>query len=238
MMRFWSETTEIKNGILILKVLIILVTLLCMKNLFARWFVLNHVLVQYEDQKLVDFQQLKNWLADDNILSVDLSELREKLLAQEKVAEVHIERMLPDTLYIELKSHHPQAQLPDGRLVSITGEVYHDVSHEFLPIFIGPARQVGQMVNFYQDTEGALHRLDLAIVQIEVTSEGLWVVYLNNGTILNLGHRAARRSRLLRFVEMYPTLARQFADISEIDLSYTEGMAIRGSLSTDEESEG
>lgn len=77
-----------------------------------------------------------------NILSVNLSAIRNTLLAHSWIAEAEVRRELPDMITIGIKEHKPLAILDIGRkfLININGEVFKEWTQsdpDILPIVSG-----------------------------------------------------------------------------------------------------
>ena len=77
-----------------------------------------------------------------NILSVNLSIIRNRLLAHSWIAEAEVRRELPDIITIRIKEHEPLAILDLGRrfLINVNGEVFKEWTAsdpDVLPIVSG-----------------------------------------------------------------------------------------------------
>ncbi|MBC2695019.1 MAG: FtsQ-type POTRA domain-containing protein [Desulfobacteraceae bacterium] len=77
-----------------------------------------------------------------NILSVNLSIIRNRLLAHSWIAEAEVRRELPDVIIIRIKEHEPLAILDLGRrfLINVNGEVFKECTAsdpDVLPVVSG-----------------------------------------------------------------------------------------------------
>ncbi len=77
-----------------------------------------------------------------NVLSVNLSMLRKRLLAHTWIAEAHVRRELPDIISIRIEEHEPLAIIDLGRklLINHKGEIFKEKSPSdplHLPIITG-----------------------------------------------------------------------------------------------------
>jgi cell division protein FtsQ len=77
-----------------------------------------------------------------NVLSINLSVARKKLLAHPLVKEAEIRRELPNDIFIKIKEHVPIAILDLGRrfLINTDGEIYKELGEadpDKLPIIVG-----------------------------------------------------------------------------------------------------
>jgi len=77
-----------------------------------------------------------------NIISVNLSRIRDTLLAHSWISEAEVRRELPNIVNIEIKEHEPLAILDLGRrfLINVNGEVFKEwtiLDSDVLPIVSG-----------------------------------------------------------------------------------------------------
>jgi len=65
-----------------------------------------------------------------NVLSINLSMLRKRLLAHTWIAEVHVRRELPNMISIKIQEHQPLAVIDLGRqlLINYKGEIFKEKS--------------------------------------------------------------------------------------------------------------
>jgi len=78
----------------------------------------------------------------ENILSLNLSTARKRLLAHSWIAEAEVSRELPSNIHIRIKEHKPVAVIDLGRkfLINTKGEIFKEVSasdQDDLPIISG-----------------------------------------------------------------------------------------------------
>ena len=77
-----------------------------------------------------------------NILSINMSLMRKKLLANPSIAEAEIIRYLPDSIFIRIKEHRPLAVLDFGRkfIINKNGEIFKEMENtdpHDLPLITG-----------------------------------------------------------------------------------------------------
>jgi len=77
-----------------------------------------------------------------NILSLNLSMARKRLLAHSWIAEAEVRRELPSNIHISLKEHNPLAVIDLGRkfIINTKGEIFKELSasdHQKLPVISG-----------------------------------------------------------------------------------------------------
>ena len=79
----------------------------------------------------------------------------------------------------------------------------------------------------FNEMNNFLEKIGLKVVQIDVDQRRAWRIRLDNGLRLRLGRRRVL-DRLKRFIAVYPVIvARQAGVIEQVDLRYTNGLAVR-----------
>jgi cell division protein FtsQ len=184
-----------------------------------------------------DVEQLAGTVRGQNIFAVDLAAARDRVRTSPWVADVTLARVLPSTLVVDIVERVPMAVarvgdrlfLVDdaGVVIDAYGPAYRDLD---LPLVDGlVAASEGRPV---ADAERASlsralfaslrDRPDLGrrVSEIDVSADSDAVVLLDNdATRLHLGDRAFAE-RLLRYLELAPTLDERFPAMDYVDLRF------------------
>jgi cell division protein FtsQ len=83
------------------------------------------------------------------------------------------------------------------------------------------------MLQHFKDINRLLQPLHVRILTLELTPYFTWKLRLDNGMMLQLGHKDIL-TRLAHFVKVYPKIVgSRVADIEYVDLRYPNGVAVR-----------
>lgn len=188
---------------------------------------------------------LVDGLRGRHILSVDLAEWRERLLASPWVGDATLRRSLPGTVEVTIKERFPMAIGRIGSrlyLVDQHGVIVDEYGPNHaaidLPVIDGLAsvpRSGGPLVD-----EARVHlaarlmndltsRPDLArrISQVDVSDEHNAIVILDGDTArLRLGDREFAE-RLQGYIDLGPALRERVANIDYVDLRFDERLYVR-----------
>lgn len=195
-------------------------------------FPLRHVHFQGELQYL-DATELRTPATGqlgDNFFLLDLSLLRERLLAHPWIDDVVLRRDWPDGLEVRLTEHRPYAYWGGDALIDSAGRLIRPLvlpSGRDWPRLYGPDGQELAVIARYREFSALLAPLDLHIEQLVQDARGAWTAQLINGLALDLG-RSEPSARLRRFVTLYPrVLQPRLAELAGVDLRYPNGAALR-----------
>ncbi len=176
-----------------------------------------------------------------NFFSVDLQQGRAAFETVPWVRRAVVRRVWPDVLAVRLEEHRAAALWegsdPEGsadRLVNSHGEVFEanvgDVEDDSLPTFAGPEGSAAQMLALYRRLQGALGRLDLGVVRVQLSGRGSWRLELDTGAALELGRGNEEElvARSERFVRTWTQVAAKWRQPLEYaDLRHADGYAVR-----------
>jgi cell division protein FtsQ len=184
-------------------------------------------------------------LRGENILTVDLSEWQARLLASPWVQEVHLRRILPARIDIQVRERRPigiarlsgSLYLVDGNGIVIDeyGPNYADLD---LPVIDGLAAVPGDRAGLLDESRAQLAasliaaletRPDLAerVSQIDVSDSHDAVVILDGDTVmLRLGDENFVE-RIQEYIDLAPTLRERVAEIDYVDLRFDERLYVR-----------
>jgi cell division protein FtsQ len=184
-------------------------------------------------------------LRGENILTVNLAEWRERLLASAWVESAQLRRVLPARIEIAVRERRPMglARLSgalylvddSGVLIDEYGPNYADLD---LPIIDGLAAPPGAGAGMVDDTRTELaarllnalaSRPDLAarISQVDVSDAHDAVVILEGDTVmLRLGEEDFA-ARIQEYIDLAPALRERIAEIDYVDLRFDERLYVR-----------
>lgn len=164
--------------------------------------------------------------------NIHIDEIRERLLQQPWVSEVVVHRTWPDRVEIQVLEKKAVARWGKNELLSDTGVLFvptldSDLKKVMLPQFQGPDGQHVLMLNYFNQMNRLLTPLHVKILNLELSSYQNWRIELENGTVLQIGHKDLW-ARLNRFVKVYPKIiGNQIARVQSVDLRYPNGIAVQ-----------
>jgi cell division protein FtsQ len=135
----------------------------------------------------------------------------------------------------------------NGQWVNSHGELFAAAmsapAREALPVFIGPAGFVPEMLDTFRLVADSMKPIGRAPRELAVSKRLSLQLTLDDGMIVELGRpqtRASLRERLERFVEFYPSVLAAGKERPEaVDMRYPNGFALRiKALAATPESEG
>jgi len=191
-----------------------------------------------------------------NILSVNLSLIRNRLLAHSWIAEAEVRRELPDIITIRIKEHEPFAILDLGRrfLINVNGEVFKEWTAsdpDVLPIVSGlqfsDLNVSGEQRSTSFNAVMEVLRLGLEpdsilpngrIRKIRVDGQtGLTLYAFDRAGVIKLGyHNYPDKYERLESVLFYLKKKEGFPDFNSIDLNHVDRIVVK--LVKDESSAG
>ena len=157
-----------------------------------------------------------------NLINLNLAEWKQRLENLPNVHKVHIQRRLPYTLLVELRSAAVQARWQDGTLINAEGARIAGSVDEALPVFRGDEKRIREMSAFFREANALLPG---GIAQVEVAAGGGWKVFLTDGTLVHLGRRPL--PRFARYARHAPALARHLPPLRVVDMRYARGFAVQ-----------
>lgn len=164
-----------------------------------------------------------------SFINVDVASIRDAGESLPWVKQIQVRRVWPDTLHLIVKEHTAIARWNETGLVSSTGEVFHPqtstLSSELVHLN-GPEGTSEMMARRLVDIQRQLDELGLTIVTVSMDERRAWEFEFSNGLYLRLG-RAKGDERLARFIDVYRSGLKRFeTQIAEIDMRYTNGLAV------------
>ena len=230
-----ADPSAVKRAALLLGLLFmfaLLMTALAEKALAWLDKPVNEVSISGQ-MRFLDGQALASHLAAEvkaPILSLDLRHLRDVTLSNPWVHMAEVQRQWPAAVHIAIAEQVPVARWGERGLLNHQGDIFWpDMSagYEFLPRLNGPAHETRAIIEQYHDLSVLFARSGLRLTGLTLESRGAWSLELDNGIQVVAG-REQLMSRLRRFITIYEAELSQSADkIEQVDIRYTNGVAVR-----------
>ncbi|MDL1987364.1 MAG: FtsQ-type POTRA domain-containing protein [Deltaproteobacteria bacterium] len=191
-----------------------------------------------------------------NILSVNLSIIRNRLLAHSWIAEAEVRRELPDIITIGIKEHEELAILDLGRrfLININGEVFKEWTAsdpDVLPIVSGlqfsdlnvsgeprstSFNAVMEVLRLGREPDSILPNRRIRKIRVD-RQTGLTLYAFDRARVIKLGyHDYPDKYERLESVLFYLKKKECFPDFNSIDLNHVDRIVVN--LVKDESSAG
>jgi len=181
-----------------------------------------------------------------NILSINLSIIRNRLLAHSWIAEAEVRRELPDIITIGIKEHEPLAILDLGRrfLINVKGEVFKELTPsdpDVLPIVSGlqfsdlnisgeprstSFNAVIEVLRFGLDSDSILPNARIRRIRVDKQT-GLTLYAFDRSKVIKLGyHDYPDKYERLESVLFYLKKKKCFPDFNSIDLNHLDRIVV------------
>lgn len=198
---------------------------------FSNYFPIKTVRIYGANQ--IDHQKLQTMLlplVDRGFFTINVESIKDRLLQIPWVSDIFVRRVWPDQMDIVVVEKKPMAHWNRQSLLSATGELFslpHATYLSSLPEFVGPDGKQIIMLQYFNDINRLLMPLHVKIIRLELTPFFSWKLMLDNGMILQIGHKDIL-TRLTHFVKVYPQIiGDRVKDVEYIDLRYANGIAVR-----------
>jgi cell division protein FtsQ len=162
-------------------------------------------------------------------LSVDLDALRAAVESIPWVDRARVERQWPNGVHVFITEHVAAARWGEAGLMNTRGELFLRDSRHMppeLPQLIGPPGTEAQVSKLYLETYPRLLAVGMRLSRVELDARGAWQLTLANKIQVRLGRQdvAARLERFI--VAASPEVAARGAEVSYVDLRYSNGFSI------------
>lgn len=164
------------------------------------------------------------------LLDLDLQRLHESLVEQPWINEASIKRSWPAAIEVQLTEEVPVARWGGKGLLNHEGDIFWPElkpEYQSLPQLNGPSHETVRIMQQYHDLSQLFSRSQMRILGLTLEPRGAWDIELDNGIHIIAG-REELMPRLRRFLDVYAAqLADRAAEVAEVDIRYTNGVAVR-----------
>lgn len=182
----------------------------------------------------LDRQELAETLArelrDSSLLSQDVERLRDRIEEEPWVLRAAVALQWPGRVQVTLQEEVPVARWGEKGLLNQQGDIFWpELKEEYrgLPLLRGPARDTARLMAEFHQLNQLMKRAGLNIEALQLEARGAWTLMLDNGIRVIVG-RQDEEERLARFLKVYQAqLAEKAADIEQVDIRYSNGIAVR-----------
>jgi cell division protein FtsQ len=162
-------------------------------------------------------------------LATPLDVVQQQLAQVPWVATARVSRKWPGTLAVTVTEEQPAARWGERGLLNQQGRLFVKAADHIpagLPRLDGPEGSESEVAARYVAIQEQLVHRGLALAALELDTRGAWSLRLSNGIQVRLGSQDVD-VRLARFFEALDTVvAAVAADVSYIDMRYTNGFAV------------
>lgn len=176
--------------------------------------------------------QIEQAVADEvhgaGLLTVSLSRVRQAVVALPWVASASVQRAWPHGLDVWVREQVAAARWNGDGLVNADGLLFvtHAIAPPGLASLTGPDGSEAQVTERYLAMRERLAASGLSIASLELDARGTWKFTLRDGITVRLG-RSQVDARFDRFMTAaLGIVERRAAEISHVDMRYTNGFAI------------
>lgn len=178
---------------------------------------------------------------DRPLLELDLQVLQRQLVEDPWIHSARLRREWPPALKVELEEEVPVARWGDKGLLNHQGDIFWpELKPEYasLPRLSGPAHETVRIMQQFHDLNRMFAAADLRLTGVMLETRGAWTLELDNGIRIVAG-REQLIPRLKRFLQIYRMQLAEKADrIQQIDIRYTNGVAVSWRAETGQKNAG
>jgi cell division protein FtsQ len=170
-----------------------------------------------------------------NFFSIELQEVKKKVLALPWVQTVEVRREWPDTLFIKVTEQRPIMRWEDDRWVNSQGQVINLPGQVLLSnpmVLSGNENSAYQMMNQALRWQQRLQTKGLDLVKLSLSESHSYVLNIGdqaNASSFNvlLGHDQVEH-RFSRFINLFDQKFRQSGQrLQRVDARYPNGLAVK-----------
>jgi len=163
------------------------------------------------------------------LLQLDLKQIQDQLIGDPWVHRASVRRQWPPSLEVQLEEEVPVARWGDKGLLNHQGDIFWpELKPEYrvLPRLNGPAHETVRIMQQFHDLNRMFSNDGLSLIGLTLETRGAWTLELDNGIRIVAG-REQLVPRLRRFLNIYRlSLADKAEQIEQIDIRYTNGVAV------------
>jgi len=202
---------------------------------------IREVRIQGEFRKLLPekLQALVAHKVTGGFFTVAVSPVRDVLMEDPWVRDVSVRRVWPDRLEVTILEQRAVVQWDADGLLNDEGMLFKPDRESFperLAQLTGPEGTEVQVLREYRLLQEMLAPLSLRIVSVALSQRRAWSFELYDGPKVVLGRDDFER-RIRRFLtDVQTALGERISVVTEVDLRYTNGFAVRGKSSDERRS--
>ncbi len=165
---------------------------------------------------------------------VDVAKVRARILDEPWVFDAAVRRVWPDTIRVSIREQAAVARWGKYALLNKFADIFvPDVSEipSNLVLLDGPIGTESEILGRYRSMQRKLDEVGLQVDRVHLSERRAWGVDIKGGATLIIGRHAVEE-RLGRFSRAFErVLKSNWGRVALVDLRYTNGFAIRESLS-------
>lgn len=200
----------------------------------SSYFPIKRVLISEKNNQVFKYIQKQELVAAHkegirgNIFQVNLNVVKARFEEIEWVYKADVNRILPDTIVVQLYEREPLAYWNDNELVDITGEVFHsDIMNIPLPHFYAPQLTNKEITQKYLEISQILSEQNLYVKNLYCDDRLSFQLELDNGIKVKLG-RNDILDRARRFIDYWQdTIKPKEKEIEYVDMRYPNGFSLK-----------
>lgn len=174
-------------------------------------------------------QMLVSDTARGNFFNLDVTAVRNALLAEPWVQGIAVQRVWPDTILVLVTEQTAVARWNETGLLNKTGQYFapeRGSVPEGLPLLQGPEGTQALLLEKYFALEKMLQPLGLHPEQLTLNERRAWQLVVQEGITVEIG-RENFNERSARFAQLVAHgLGVQLGEIEKIDMRYPNGYAV------------
>lgn len=178
---------------------------------------------------------------DRPLLELDLKQIQERLIEDPWVHAASVRRHWPPALEVQVEEEVPVARWGDKGLLNHQGDIFWpELKPEYrsLPRLSGPAHETTRIMQQFHDLNRMFSSEGLKLAGLTLETRGAWTLELDNGIRIVAG-REQLVQRLKRFLSIYRlSLADRAEQIEQVDIRYTNGVAVSWRAETGQDNAG
>ncbi|MBE6421969.1 cell division protein FtsQ/DivIB [Succinivibrio dextrinosolvens] len=170
--------------------------------------------------------------AGQNIATLDVKVLKQELLKEPWIAQVAIQKKMPDTLILSVIEHVPAAYWNDNGIYDAKTRsiFYPDMTNFALPLVKLGAYRDNLCTDVYDSAVSFIRVMTdspYQMIELYLDNVRCYTITLDNGTKLILGRgQKDGIERLKRFIRSFKHSGLDINDVEYVDLRYDVGFAV------------
>jgi cell division protein FtsQ len=184
-------------------------------------------LEQYQLAKIISAKEFSG------MLSVDLQQLRNKVIQLPWVKDVQIRKVWPDTLSFRVKEHQVIALVNQAYLTD-DGDLIERGSYiskravlklEIDKVQLDKQPDLLALYNKLKKIQSSLAGRQLSIEKLEISQTNNWLIQIKNKFLIKAG-RKQQLQRIEKFLQVYVVIKNK-SKLMSVDLRYSNGLAVK-----------